>query len=183
MTHGGSTTDVVEVLVGDQWCRGPQLPYRICHAKHAIVGHSCYLLGGAFSCYPLVPSNASISIPLSFLFADAQCAEVKPQWEEHRKQVYDSSLHGNSHYYPAITNHSGLLLMIGGWNQNLEPTCTCNMFVYSPEADLWIRVQELPEYSHSSAASAQLRNGAIMLIGGVNSKGKSTHVYLMSQTI
>ena len=196
VTHGGSTTDVVEVLVGDQWCRGPQLPYRICHAKHAIVGHSCYLLGGAFSCHPLVPSNASISIPISFLFTDApsQYAEFKPQWEEHRKRVYDSSSHGNSHhfstsshgnshYYPTITNHSGLLLMIGGWDQKLEPTCTCNVFVYSSEADLWIKMQELPEHLHSSAASAQLRNGAIMLIGGVNSKGKSAHVYLMSQKI
>ena len=27
VTQGGSTTDVVEVLVGDHWCRGPRLPY------------------------------------------------------------------------------------------------------------------------------------------------------------
>ena len=180
--QGGSTTDLVEVLVGDQWCRGPQLPHRICHAKHAIVDHSCYLTGGAWSLNPLVPSNASISIPISFLFADSdtQCAESKPQWEEHRKLVCNSSLHGNSHYYPAIANHGGILLMIGGWNHKLSAP-TNNVFAYSSEAHVWVKVQELPEPLCSLAASTQLRNGAVMLIGGVDLKGKSSHVFLMSQ--
>ena len=144
VTHGGSTTDVVEVLIGGQWHRGPQLPHRICHAKHAIVDHSCYLLGGALSLSPLIPSNASISIPLSFLMADSEQAEFQPQWEEHRKHVYNSITYGNSQYCPTIANHGGILLIIGGWNQKLGVPTT-NVFAYSSEADIWIKVQELPE--------------------------------------
>jgi hypothetical protein len=184
VTHGGSTTAMVEVLVGEQWHRGPQLPYRICHAKHAILDHSCYLLGGALSLSPLIPSNASISIPLSFLMADSdsQQAEFKPQWEEHKKHVYNSILYGNSQYCPTIANHGGILLIIGGWNPKLRVPTT-NVFAYSSEADIWVKVQELPEQLCSLAASTQLRNGAIMLIGGTNSNGKSAYVFLMSHKI
>ena len=182
VAQGGSTTDVVEVLVGNQWCRGPQLPHRICHAKHAIVDHSCYLVGGAFSLAPSGPSNALISIPLSFLLSDSQCADSKSQWEEHRKQVYSLSSHYVSHYYPAITNHGGILLMVGEWNHKLMVP-TANVSAYSSEANIWVKVQELPEPICSLAASTQLRNGAIMLIGGVDSKGKSSRVFLMSQEL
>ena len=183
VTHGGSTTDMVEVLVGEQWHRGPQLPYRICHAKHAIVDHSCYLLGGASSFSPLIPSTASISIPLSFLMSEScsQQAEFQPQqWEEHRKHVYNSFSYGNSQYCPAIANHGGILLIIGGWNEILWVPTT-NVFAYSSEADMWVKVQELPEKLCSLAASTQLSNGAIMLVGGTDSKGKSARVFLMSR--
>ena len=186
VTHGGSTTDMVEVLVDEQWHRGPQLPYRICHAKHAIVDHSCYLLGGASSFKPSIPSNASISIPLSFLMSDSgsQQAEFQPQctWEEHRKYVYNSILYYTSQYYPTIANHGGILLIIGGCNQKLGVP-TANIFAYSSEANIWIKVQELPEQLCSLAASTQLRNGAIMLVGGTDSKGKSARVFLMSRNI
>lgn len=127
-------------------------------------------------------SNASISIPLSFLLSDAEshCVKFQPQWEEHKKQVYDSSSYHNSHYYPAIANHGGILLTIGGWNYEvLAPIA--NIFAYSSEADVWVKVQKLPEPLCSLTASIQLSNGAIMLVGGIDSKGKCSRVLLMSQ--
>lgn len=181
VTQGGSTTDMVEVLVGDHWCRGPQLPHRICHAKHAIVGHLCFLIGGDFSLNPLASSNASISIPISLLLdIESQLAEIKPQWEEQNKYVYDSNSYSNSPYYPAIANHGGILLMIGGWNYELSAPLA-DVFAYSSEANVWVKVQKLPGPLCSSVASTQLRNGAIMLVGGIDSKGKCSRVILMSQ--
>ena len=72
--------------------------------------------------------------------------------------------------------------MIGGWNHQLMLP-TANMFAFSSDANIWVKVQQIPEPLSKLAASRQLRNGAIMLVGGVGSDGKSAHVYLMSHKI
>lgn len=58
---------------------------------------------------------------------------------------------------------------------------TSNVFALSSEGNVWVKVQQIPEPLSNLVASTQLRNGAIMLVGGVGSDGKSSHVYLMSQ--
>lgn len=181
VTHGGSTTDIVEVLVNKQWCKAPRLPHRICLAKPAIVDHSLYLVGGAISLSPRVPSNALVSIPISFLVSPSW--SYLNAWKDHRKRICDLSADDNSNYDTTIANHGGVLLMLGGWSHKLGAP-TNRIFAYSSESCVWVRADNLPdqEACYRFTASAQLQNGAIMLIGGINkTNSKSSRVLLMSQ--
>ena len=178
---GGNPTNIVEVFVNGQWCQGPRLPHRICLAKPTIADHSCYLVGGAFSLTPLAPSNALISIPLSILLSPTPSDPYQNKWTEHRKHMCDFSTDKSSNYYPTITNHAGILLMIGGWSHTLSSP-TDSVFAYSSEACMWVRADNLPEPCSRIAATPQLQNGAIMLIGGVDKANrKSACVFSMIQ--
>lgn len=176
VVQGGSLTDIVEVLINEQWYKAPRLPYRICLAKSVVADHSCYIVGGAFSLSPLAPSNALISISLSFLASPLMSDQN--EWKNHRKRISDSN---SSNYYPAIANHGGILLMLGGWSHKLS-TPTSDIFAFSSEADMWVKAEDLPEPRCRFTATSQLQNGAIMLIGGVEKANKnSSAVLLMSQ--
>lgn len=190
VTQGGGTTDIVEVLINnEQWCSGPRLPHRLCLAKQTMINHSCYLTGGACSVSPLqlLPSNSLLSISLSSLVSQPATPprESSKRWDNHRNHFSDSFAKFNSdtNYYPTIANHGGIMLMIGGWNQDLMAPNE-DIYAYSPIACMWVKVQKLPKACCSLAASAQLPNGAIMLIGGVEKvQGKSrkiSSVMLMS---
>ena len=181
IAQGGNLTDIVEVLINKQWCKAPRLPYRICLAKSVVGDHSCYIVGGAFSLSPLAPSNALISIPLSFLASPSMSDQN--EWTNHTKYICDSTTctDDNSNYYPATANHGGILLMLGGWSHKLS-TPTSDVFAYSSEADIWVKAEKLPEPRCRFTATPQLQNGAIMLIGGVEKANKkSSGVLLMSQ--
>ena len=179
VTQGGSTTDSVEVLINKQWCKAPRLPHRICLAKPAVVDNSLYLVGGAVSLSPRVPSNALVSIPMFFLVASPSLSE----WKDHKKHICDLSTDDDSIYDPSIANHGGILLMLGGWSHKLGAP-TNSVFAYSSDACMWVKADNLPhpETCYRFTASAQLQNGAIMLIGGINmTNSKSSRVLLMSQ--
>ena len=184
VTHGGSTTDMVEVLVNnEQWCRGPKLPYRICRAKPILFDRSCYLIGGDFSEGPLVPSKAFVSIPMSFLIFP----QPSPGSDTYISWEYVSH-NSSTNYYPAIANLGGVVLMVGGSDHSKLMVPNNKVYAYSAEATMWVRVENLPNPRCSLAATAQLQNGATMLIGGVektvegdkNTKKKSSCVTLMS---
>ena len=180
VTVGGSTVDNVEVYVDGQWHKAPSLPHRICLAKPVLFGNSLYLIGGLFSCNPEVPSKAVISIPLSKLFTPQ--TETKKVWK-----IISPEDSLTLHYRSAAANLGGMLFAVGGWSQSLIAPTT-DIVAYSLSTNMWVRVRDgLPQPRCSCGATAQLQNGQVMLVGGIeksaNEKKRSANVLLASLVI
>ena len=158
VTIGGSTTDKVEVFIEGQWHKAPSLPHRICLAKPALLGSSFYLLGGLFNRNPEAPSKAVTSISLSRLFKPL--VDEKPD-----KKVWKVDSPLPLQYRSAAANVGGMMFAIGGWSPVLLAPTT-DIIGYSGSAQMWVKVDNLPQPRYSCGVTPQLPSGDIMVIGG-----------------
>lgn len=179
VTTGGSTTDKVEVFIEGQWHRAPTLPHRICLAKPVLFGKSLYLFGGLFSHNPEAPSKAVNYIPLSKLFTPL----VDKEREKQAWKIHSSESSATLQYRSAAANFGGMVFAIGGWSPELLAPTT-DIVAYSMTAEMWVKVENLPQPRYSCGTTPQLQNGEVMVVGGIEKtadvKKRSSNVLLVS---
>ena len=161
-------SDKVEVLRdgSSQWYTVGPLPMAGCLMKPAIVGDTCYLMGGYSTWHPSIPTNNVMHSPVASLFTPSSRSSNASVWRLlPRNMPYNRSV---------AASLGGLLLAIGGWDE----TATNAVFAYSPAAPSWVQVGNLPS-SHRAGGAVTLPGGEVMVVGGIDDRQESISTVLL----
>ena len=180
IVHGGHATASTEVLVDGQWHTAPNLPSPCSCAKAVVANNTCYLMGGLYSFSPKQPFKCVQSIPVSsFFYAHTSERESLSSWK--------ATSPGESYviqYKMAPANLCGILLAVGGWDHGSHSEID-TIVAFSQEANVWVKVAQLPVMRSSCVASSMTQNGEIVIVGGIDgeTKKQSASTWLMSMKL
>ena len=166
-------SDKVEVLRdgSSQWFTVDPLPMPGCLMKPAIVGETCYLMGGYLTWEHYMPTNHVMHSPVVSLFtpSSSRSSSNASMWQLLPKDIpYNRSV---------AASLGGLLLAIGGWNED-EGTATDAVFAYSPSALSWVQVGNLPS-SRRAGGAVTLPSGEVMVVGGIDNGDHDINTVLL----
>ena len=165
----GVISDKVEVLRNgsSRWCTVDPLPMPGCLMKPALVGDTCYLMGGYSTWHPSIPTNHVIHSPVASLFTPSSShSSNASMWQLLPKDIpYNRSV---------AASLGGLLLAIGGWDE----TATNAVFAYSPAAPSWVQVGNLPSLRRAGGA-VTLPSGEVMVVGGIDHENHHINTVLL----
>ena len=171
-----SISDKVEVLKNgsSRWCTVDPLPMPGCLMKPAIVGDTCYLMGGYSTWHPSTPTNHVMHSPVASLFTPSSShSSNTSMWQLLPKDIpYNRSV---------AASLGGLLLAIGGWDED-EGTATDAVFAYSPAAPSWVQVGNLPS-SRRAGGAITLPSGEVMVVGGIDHENHHINTVLLVSLI
>ena len=166
----GGISDKVEVLRdgSSQWCTVDPLPMPGCLMKPAIVGDTCYLMGGYSTWHPSTPTNHVMHSPVASLFtpSSSRSSSNASIWQLLPKGIpYNRSV---------AASLGGLLLAIGGWDE----TATDAVFAYSSTGPSWVQVGNLPSPRRAGGA-VTLPSGEVMVVGGIDNEDHHINTVLL----
>ena len=164
--HCLSSVEVFEEQAG-QWHRAASLPIACIGMTSAVVGDSCYLLGGFTDTDLDRPTTHVFSASLSSLLQDAMGSrsgvangsldnQTSPVWSE---------LVSSPRYASTAANLGNCLLTLGGSDEHLEHKSGA-LHVFSALTRSWIRIEDIP-VSCFACAVAKLPGGDLLVIGGM----------------
>ena len=126
----------VEVMNTDtkQWYTGPLTPIAWSQMKTAIVGDTCYFIGGHTegSCFTNKMYSISLSALIFQLNSDSSAKDTQT-WKE--IPVLPVS-------YAAPLSISGSLLAVGG--RDKDDNAVSAIHLYQPDAGQWVKVADMP---------------------------------------
>ena len=134
-TAGASLSSVVEVMNTNskQWYAGPPTQTPWSYMRTAVVGDTCYFMGGIISEYS---TDKVYTVSLSFLTSGLTSKEPRknksPMWSE------ISGLHLTDSTPLSI---SGSLLAVGG--RNKDRIVMTAIHLYQPDAGKWVKIGNL----------------------------------------
>ena len=150
----GDRLSSVEVLNTDtkQWYIGPSTPVTWRDMKTAIVGDTCYFMGGLIGSEF---SNKVYSVSLPVLVSQLNSSKDTQIWKEMSQLPIISA---------ASLSISGSLLAVGGRNECME---TSAILLYQPATGEWVKIGDLPSPRCSSACT-MLTDKEFFVAGGYN---------------
>ena len=160
----------VEVYDGEssQWHRAAHIPLACIGMTSAMIGDTCYLLGGFTDTDFDQPTTRVFAASLNNLIQDAvgsQCGLVNgAPHEEHGTPVW-SELVDSPRYASTAANLGNCLLTLGGSDERLEHKSGA-LHVFSPLTNSWIRIEDIPVSCFASAV-VKLLDGDLLIIGGM----------------
>ena len=176
---GGATsskeyTAVVEIFKPDtsQWYTTDPLLTACCHASLVAIGNTYYALGGFKH-----PSNLNqvLCASVDDLLRNAiPASQATPSDSGDTRSVW-KTLPDTPTYAPTATMLAGQLLTVGGMETSRGGTDKKEVYMYSPSANSWIYISDLPA-PRSGTAVAVLSSTEILVIGGW-SDGRLRTVY------
>lgn len=180
IVRGGRPTPSTEVFVDGVWHNAPDLPHPCTCAKAVVVNNTCHLMGGLYSFSPNVPYKCILTIPVSSLFS-SYSSERESMTPSSWRQISP----GDNHliqYKMAPANLCGILLAIGGWDHDSQHEID-QIVAFSQEANIWVKVANLPVKRSSCVASSMTQNGEIIIVGGIDGEKQSASTWLMSMKL
>lgn len=158
----------VEVYNGEsnQWYLADPLPLACIGMTSAVVGDTCYLLGGFTDTDFDQPTSQTFSTSLSGMVQDAMGKDglVNGSLDEHGSQVWTQLLDA-PRYAATAANFGNSLLTLGGTDERLEHKSGA-LHVFSPLTNSWIRIEDIPVSCFASAVT-KLPGGDLLIIGGM----------------
>jgi hypothetical protein len=150
-----------------QWHLAAPLPLACIGMTSAVVGDTCYLLGGFTDTELDLPTTHVFFASISSLVADAAGSRgglVNGSLEEQGSSVW-SELINSPRYAATAANLGNCLLALGGSDEHLEHKSGA-LHVFSPLTSSWIRIEDIP-VSCFACAAAKLPGGDLLVIGGM----------------
>ena len=147
----------VEVMNTDtkQWYAGPPTPIAWSSMKTAIVGDTCYFVGGWID--PYCPTNYAYSISLpalvSQLNSDSSAKDTQTWKELPQLPATDA----------APLSISGSLLAVGGWDKDGKELSALHL--YQPDAGQWVKVADMPAPRYDSTC-IMISDKELLVAGG-----------------
>lgn len=158
----------VEVYNGEsnQWYLADPLPLACIGMTSAVVGDTCYLLGGFTDTDFDQPTSQTFSTSLSGMVQDAMGKDglVNGSLDGHGSQVWTQLLDA-PRYAATAANFGNSLLTLGGTDERLEHKSGA-LHVFSPLTNSWIRIEDIPVSCFASAVT-KLPGGDLLIIGGM----------------
>ena len=158
----------VEVYDGEssQWHRAEHLPLACIGMSSAVVGDTCYLLGGFTDTDFDHPTGQTFSASLTSLVQDAMGKHglVNGAMDDHTTHIWTQLL-DSPRYAATAANLGNCLLALGGSDERLEHKSGA-LHVFSPLTNSWIRIEDIPVTCFSCAV-AKLPGGDLLIIGGM----------------
>ena len=146
-----------------QWSTAPLLPVGWGEMKAAIVGDTCYFLGGFINdAVTKKAFNVSLLTLISLLNPKSSSKRDKQIWKEISELDVTLS---------TPLSISGSLLALGGWGD------TNAIQVYQPETGKWLKVGGLPRPRHR-CTSTMINDREMMVVG--DKRTKNTDIALIS---
>ena len=154
--YEGSGTQLADVEVldttSDHWYKGVPLPQPLSHASAAIIGSTCYVLGGFLS---KSSSKKVFSVSLNDLITQALSASAPPSTPS-QCHVLWQTLPDTPFVYSTALALNGALMAIGG---------EIAIYFYQSSRKSWFKMGELPD-GRTKCACTVLSNGAVIVAGG-----------------
>ena len=148
-TVGGHILSSVEILHinSKQWYAGPPAPTPWYSMKTALVGDTCYFIGGNMN---RTATNKVYSLSLASLVTRPK-SDI---WMEVQTELQTAR--------STPLSISGSLLVVGGWVRN---KATAEILLYQPDTRNWINIGELPA-PRSNCTCALMAEKTILVAGG-----------------
>ena len=162
----GGATDAVEIFKADtsQWYTTHPLPTICMSASLIAIDSVCYLLGGYKS--PLIYLNQALYASVDDLLRNAVPANQTTLSDNSDTQSAWKTLPDTPTYRPTAAVLAGQLLAVRGIEtKEIGETSTKEVYVYSPSANSWIYISDLPA-PQLTAGVAVLSPTEMLMIGG-----------------
>jgi N-acetylneuraminic acid mutarotase len=168
-------SDTADIFKPDtsQWYRTDLLPIACCNISLVAIGNTCYALGG----YNGSHLNQALYASVDDLFGNAVPAKQITHSGSSDTQSAWKTLPNTPTYRPAAAVLAGNLLAIGGRETSKEGADMMEVYMYSPSANSWIYISDLPSAPRSFTAVAVLSSTEILVIGGWVGHGRVNTVY------
>ena len=147
----------VEVMNTDtkQWYAGPPTPIAWSQMKTAIVGDTCYFMGGVIhGCYTNKVYSVSLPALVSQLNSDSSAKDTQT-WKELPQLPVTRA---------APLSISGSLLAVGGYKYRKAVSA---LHLYQPDAGQWVKVADLPSPRYWCMCSI-ISDKELIVAGGIN---------------
>ena len=141
VSTSGDALSSVEVMNTDtkQWHAGPPTPTPWSYMRTAVVGDTCYFMGGVILG---VSTNKVYTVSLSALTSGLLTSGLSSKEPRKDKSPMWSEISGMQFIYSTPLSISGSLLAVGGRDENYE---TINaIHFYQPDTGKWVKVGDLP---------------------------------------
>ena len=162
----GGRLSSVEVLNTDtkQWYAGYPTPIPWTSMKTAVVGDTCYFMGGATEGFA-TRKVYSVSLPalVSQLNSDSSAKDTQI-WKELPQLPVKSA---------APITISGSLLAVGGMDNKI----VSKLHLYQPDAGQWVKVADMPTPRYNCTCTA-INNSELIVAGGYKNTDMSAQVHL-----
>ena len=163
---GRRTLSSVEVMNIDakQWYDGPSTPIPWSHMRTAVVGDTCYFMGGYVNEAAIKKMyTVSLSALTSGLTSKEPWKNKRPMWEE---------LSGMYYAYSTPVIFRGSLLTVGGRGENMN--------LYQPDTGKWVKVGDLPT-PRQNCICAMITDKEMLVAGGHDGRNtlKKTDIALL----
>lgn len=184
----GDFANSVEIYKSDtnQWHRTDPLPIDCCDVSLVAIGNYCHVLGGYKSPSHLNQAlRASVDDLLRNAVPASQISPSAGTTSYSRRDTYESAwkqLPVTPTYRPAATVLAGNLLAVGGVETSKGESETNSIvdkrevYIYSPSANSWIYLTDLPEPRSEISVNA-MSSTEILVIGGLFGGAKVNTVY------
>ena len=171
--EGLQDTDVVEVFKPDtsQWHTTDHDPLDLLTSQMSltVIGNTCYALGGTH-----VHLNEALNASVDDLFQNVVPAH-QPSSGDTRQSAW-KRIADTPAYRPTAAVLAGKLLAIGGSETSKGESDMKEVYMYSPSANSWIYISDLPAPRYGAAA-AVLSSTEILVIGGLCGDSRVRTVY------
>ena len=136
---GGWTGDMLssfEVMSTNskQWYAGPPTPKPWSYMRTAVVGDTCYFMGGVI---PKGSEDKVYTVSLSALTSGLTSKEPR----KNKSSIW-SEISGLQLIYSTPLSISGSLIAVGGMNKDLKAVTAIHL--YQPDIGKWVKVGDLP---------------------------------------
>ena len=168
----GELLSSVEVMNTNskQWYAGPPIPTPWSHMRTAVVGDTCYFMGGNIS---RVSTDKVYTVSLSAFTSGLTSKEprknIRPMWSEiSGLQLTDST----------PLSISGSLIAVGG--KNKDRTAVTAIHLYQPDTEKWVKVGDLST-PRKDCICAKITDKEMLVAGGYDrvNRLKSTDIALL----
>ena len=175
---GGKSTDIVNISSVEvmntnskQWYAGPPKPTPWSHMRTAVVGDTCYFMGGLISGDS---TDKVYTVSLSALTSGLISKEPGNMWKEipglHLTDSTPLSIRGS-------------LFAVGGKKEGFKLTrnkFTTAIHLYKPETGKWVKVGDLPT-PRKDCTCAMITDKEMLVAGGYDGRNivKSTDIALL----
>ena len=160
--RAGNRLSSVEVMNTDtkQWYAGPPTPIAWSSMKTAVVGDTCYFMGG-------VIDRSGDTKKVYKIYLPALVSQLKDTqtWKELPQLPVTCA---------GPLSIDGSLLAVGGWDDKYEAMSTIHL--YQPDAGQWVKVADMPTPRHTPTCI--MITGKELLIAGGYDNGRQATVYL-----
>ena len=168
----GARVSSVEVMNTNrkQWYAGPPTPKPWTSMRTAVVGDTCYFMGGVISGDSTDKVyTVSLSALTSRLTSKELRKNIRPMWSEiSGLQLTDST----------PLSISGSLIAVGGRNKDLKPVTAIHF--YQPATEKWVKVGDLPT-PRQDCICTKITDKEMLVAGGGDGENtlKSTDIALL----
>ena len=152
----------VEVMNSNSkhWYTAAPAPTALTHMKTAVVGDTCYFMGGY--------DNGHVTDEVYSVSLSGLASQVNSNKSGEKDSSLWKRIFGLGHDYSTPLFIGGSLLALGGWVRN-DQNVTSAIHHYQPETGEWMKVGDLPS-PRRDCTCARITDEQILVVGGKDGK-------------